>query len=317
MTDGMSSSLRILTYHRIDDVPAEPRLNPRLISATPAVFDEHVRFLAETQNVVSLEEVVNSMQNGKRLPRRAVLITFDDAYRDFQDVAWPILKKHGAPATVFVPTGYPDEPERTFWWDRLYRNFAYTDRTELPETPLGRLSMRTPEERDQNLRQLQAHIKITPHEEAMGLVEELCEYLGVDDPPAATVLGWDELRKLSKDGVTIGAHTIWHPLLTRVSRERVREEVVESQRTVASEIGEVLPVFSYPNGAHDDTVVDVLREEGFAVAVTQMSGHVDLRKIDPLRLRRINITRRNTLRVLRLRLQPWFAAIDRWRQRGG
>jgi peptidoglycan/xylan/chitin deacetylase (PgdA/CDA1 family) len=309
--------LRVLTYHRVAEVAETPWLNPRLISATPELFAAHVRYLARHCRVVSLPEVVEAAEGGKRLPPRAVLVTFDDAYRDFGDVAWPILKRFGLPATLFVPTAYPDHPERAFWWDRLFRCLHETARTEL-DTACGPLALRTPEERWASLVRVQRHVKSMPHDDAMSFLDELCAALGEGPaPPGPSVLGWDELRRLSREGVTIGAHTRRHPLLTRVSPERAREEVVGSQEDVRREIGEAPPVFSYPNGSHDATTVRILREAGFLLAFSQRAGHNVMGSVEPHRLRRINVTRRNSPGVFRLRLQPWFDPIDRWRQRSG
>jgi peptidoglycan/xylan/chitin deacetylase (PgdA/CDA1 family) len=316
--DGLvtrSSSLRILTYHRVADVGRRPRLDPRLISATPAEFDKQMGHLAKNYQVVSATDVLEAIEFGRPLPRRAVLVTFDDAYRDFAEVAWPIVNRHGLTATLFVPTAYPNHPERGFWWDRLFRAFTYTPRSSVVEPAVGELPLGPPEERYASLRRMQIRIKELPHEEAMSLVDELCEQLGENGDAVPTVLDWDELRRLDREDVTIGAHTRWHPLLTRVPPQRVREEVVGSQADVAEAIGHVLPMFSYPNGSHDDVVVDVLEKESFRIGLTQRAGLNDLRTVPALRLCRTNITRRSTFPIFRVRLHPWADRLDRWRKR--
>jgi peptidoglycan/xylan/chitin deacetylase (PgdA/CDA1 family) len=313
---SFSTRLRILTYHRVAELSARPRLNPRLISATPSVFARQIRHLVRNFHVVSAEEVLEAIRHSRTLPAHAVWITFDDAYRDFQDVAWPILKEHRAPVTLFVPTDYPDHPDLSFWWDRLYRAFAYTEKSAIRREGLGNLSLGTDSAREASLRRTQDTIKHLANDEAMGLVDSLCEELGVCEPPAPTVLGWEELRRLSREGVTVGAHTRSHPLLTKVSRERARDEIVGSQSDVTREIGRALPIFSYPNGDHDDSVVDLARSSGFEAALTQDIGHNDLESGDPLRLRRINVTRRSSLVVLQARLHPWFSVIERVRKGG-
>jgi peptidoglycan/xylan/chitin deacetylase (PgdA/CDA1 family) len=307
--------LRILTYHRVADIGTRPRLNPRLVSATPVEFEKQMRHLARSYRVVSATEVLEAVEFGRPLPPRAVLVTFDDAYRDFAEVAWPILRRHGLSATLFVPTAYPDRPEREFWWDRLFRAFAYTERPRLAHPHLGELALGSAAERDASLRRAQARVKELPHADAMELVNEACEQLGVKETPGPTVLGWEELRKLDREGVTIAAHTRWHPLLTNVTSEQVREEVTGSQADVKREIGHALPIFSYPNGSHDDSVVDILEDEGFRLAFSQRPGLNDLRTEDALRLRRTNVTRRNTFPVFVARLHPWTDRLERWRER--
>src|SRR5512138_1997070 len=103
--------LRVLTYHRVADPHATPWLNPALVSALPAVFEQQMAYVSRRYAAVSLEEVIDAAVRRIRLPRRAVLITFDDAYRDFGEIAWPILRRHRLPATLFVPTAYPGAPD--------------------------------------------------------------------------------------------------------------------------------------------------------------------------------------------------------------
>ena len=307
--------LRILTYHRVDDLDAKPTLDPKIISATPAMFEQHMSFLAKNYDVVSMNDVLAAVESGKRLPRRALLITFDDAYLDFKEQAWPIMQCHNLPATVFVPTAYPDEPERMFWWDRVYQLVLESEVRVWSGSPLGALELTGITDKVRAVRRLQSYIKRLSHVDAVAFVDELAEVLGGQRRQGQTVLDWDALRELAKQGVTLGAHTRTHPIMTQLSQEAVREEVVGSYSDLKREIGEVLPIFCYPNGGHDDEVVDILRQERFSIAFTTLDGHNDLSRTDPLRLRRTNITRKSTLPILRIRLQRWFTEIDRFRHR--
>jgi Polysaccharide deacetylase len=103
---GRARLLTVLTYHRIADRENDPNdLDPALISATPQDFERHVEWLAANAAPVSLEDVLAAQAGLAELPPRAVLVTFDDAYRDFADSAWPVMRAHGVPATLFVATG--------------------------------------------------------------------------------------------------------------------------------------------------------------------------------------------------------------------
>ncbi len=306
--------LRVLTYHRVANLHDSPALHPQIISATPENFLKQMRFLTKRYHVVSMLAVLEAIAKRQRLPQRAVLVTFDDAYFDFGST-WSILKSLKLPATLFVPTAYPDQPERSFWWDRLYRALMYTSRPELRSTPIGVLSLADAQRRRQSLKRLQSHIKTIPHAQAMSLVDDICAELDSKPLVQKSVLSWNELRQLAKDGVTLCAHTQTHPIMTQLSRAEVHREVVGSQNDLQREIGEALPIFCYPSGSHDDAVVNVLREEGFTVAFTTLKGQNDLRTADLLRLRRTNMTRRTSLPIFRVRLWRWGAYIDRWRQK--
>jgi peptidoglycan/xylan/chitin deacetylase (PgdA/CDA1 family) len=307
--------LRVLTYHRVANLQDSPNLHPQIISATPANFAKQMRFLSRNYRVVSMPQVLDAVAKKGRLPQRAVLITFDDAYYDFGEIAWPILKSFNLTATLFVPTAYPDQPERAFWWDRLHRAMMNTARIELRSTPVGILPLADAKMRQQSLKKLQNHIKKVSHREAMALVDEICAKLDSQPLAQKSVLSWKELRQLAQEGVTLCAHTQTHPIMTQLSPENVRQEVVGSQSDLQREIGETLPIFCYPSGGHDDTVVSILREEGFTAAFTTLKGQNDLRRTDPLRLRRTNMTRRTSLPIFRLRLLRFGAYLDRWRQK--
>ena len=307
--------LRIVTYHRVAPLNDRELLNPRMISATPEVFQQHMRFLSQKYRVVSMENVLAAIDKKAILPKRAVLITFDDAYYDFAEYAWPVLKKLKLPATVFVPTGFPDHPERAFWWDRLYQAFAQTSLSSLETSPIGALPLRPAAVQIDSLKRLQNHIKTLAHEQAMALVDEVCAQLGVEPVVQKSVLSWDELRQLAKEGVALGAHTRSHPIMTRLSKDEIRAEIVASRGDLASEVGDSLPIFCYPSGGHSDGVVEILKQEKCTLAVTTRDSHKNLQHADPFRLRRTNITRKSTLPVFRLRLTRWMTAVDGWRHR--
>jgi peptidoglycan/xylan/chitin deacetylase (PgdA/CDA1 family) len=290
-------------------------LDPSLISATPAVFEQQMCYLAKHYRVVSVEEVLHSLDKGDPLPGRTALVTFDDAYREFAEVAWPVLKHYRVPAVLFVPTAYPDQPDRSFWWDRLYRALTRTSRTEFRVRPVGTLLLGTAEARRASLRQIQNYVKTSPHGEAMALVHRICEELDEKRDRPASVLTWDELRRLAKEGVTLGAHTRTHPILTRVSAEQAREEIGGSQQDLKRKLGRALPIFCYPGGAHNSTVVRIAMEAGIKMAFTTRDGQNDLAFGDPLRLRRTNITPRTSLPVFRLRLTRLVSYLDVWRHR--
>jgi peptidoglycan/xylan/chitin deacetylase (PgdA/CDA1 family) len=97
-------TLRVLMYHKVNDLSPNPTTVPT------EVFAEQMAFLGELGYLpVSLEAVRDHYALGAELPRGAVLITFDDGYRDNLENALPILRRHGYPAVLFVPIGFLDD----------------------------------------------------------------------------------------------------------------------------------------------------------------------------------------------------------------
>ncbi len=295
--------LPVLAYHRVDDPTRPSGLYPGLVSATPEAFAEQMAFLSVSYHLVSMAELLDARAGRASIPERSVMVTFDDAYRDFAEHAWPAMRRLGVPVTLFVPTGYPDRPDRCFWWDRLFHALHSTAR-DACDTPGGRLPLTTAAERMRAFRAVREQLKRLPHSEAMDAVEAFACRLEAS-APAPAVLGWDELRRLAREGVTLAPHSRTHPLLNRVSLEEAREEVAGSLADLQREIGPTAPAFAYPSGAHDDRVVTVLAEAGFAAGFTVMRwGSNDLRRASWLRLRRILVTRGLTAPLLRAQLLP-------------
>ena len=305
--------LLILAYHRVADLRDTPLVDSRSVSATPAVFARQMMHLARYYHVIGMARLLHAVEKGIRLPKRAVLITFDDAYADFAETAWPVLKQFGLPATLFVPTAYPDHPELAFCWDRLYQAFQATAKAELRGTRFGPLPLGNSDEKRRALRVVQDHVPTVPDDEAMKLVDSICDQLVEKHVCSGSVLTWNELRQLAREGLTLGSHTRTHPVMTQVTPDRMREEIRASQADLQREIGMTLPIFCYPNGNHNDAVISILRDEGIRLAFTTLSGPNKAPSTDPLRLRRIVITPRTSNAVFCVRLLAPGVYFDAWR----
>lgn len=301
--------LWVLTYHRVCPPGERPDLAPGLISATPQVFARQMDYVARRCRAVTLAEVLAAWAGAEPLPPRAVLITFDDAYRDFAQHALPVLRRHRLPAVLFVPTAYPDQPGRRFWWDRLHQAVGLAARRGSPlATPLGALAVDQPARARAAHRRLSQHIKALPHDQAMAAVDALCAGVGGLPDTAPAVLGWAELRALSGQGVALAAHSRTHPLLHRLPSDLAQVEIAGSLADLGREAGPCEPVLAYPGGGFDDTTVRLVAAAGLRLAFTTEPG-VNRpgpgTAADPLRLRRIHVGRRVSELVFRLRLTLW------------
>jgi peptidoglycan/xylan/chitin deacetylase (PgdA/CDA1 family) len=306
--------LRTVMYHRVVDGPLRAAASPSLVSASPADFERQMRHLARRYRVVSADEVRASIRGERALPARAVLVTFDDAYTDFGNIAWPIMRRHGLPATVFVSTDYPGHPERSFWWDRLHHAVSRTRLTSVRTPSLGFLPLDGPTNRARSLRDVHDRLKGLSHESAAAALAELLDILGAESPASNMVHSWDELRSLSADGVTIGGHTRSHAALTRVSPAQLADEVRCCRKELREQIGADIFAFAYPYGFYDGSSVQAVQDAGFEMAFTCDEGHSRLTGAQALRLRRTNITTRTTPALFRLRLFRLGSVIDSRRQ---
>lgn len=315
--------LRVLTYHRIAEPGDTPDLDPVLVSATPAVFRKQMLHVRDRYHPVTLAQVHEAFHLGRPLPPRSVHVTVDDAYRDFAEHAWPVLRELDIPVTVFVPTAYPSDPALTLWWDQLHRvtardtGEAWKRAAHAAVAVLNGADPRsTAPESD-----MRAWLRELPQDGAADFVERTCREAGLDTGGGAeartgsAVLSWDDLRGLAREGVTFGAHTRHHTALARVDPGRVREAIRGSLQDLTRELGSGPWPIAYPYGIYDRTAMRIAREEGCTLGFTCDDGLNVPGRTDPFQLRRTNITMRTTPPVFVLRMLPWFARVDRWRHR--
>ena len=311
---GRRDQLAVLTYHRVDEPGTH--LYPGLVSATPEAFDRQVSWLAEVVPPGLAGRGPGSADGGPALPRRAVLITFDDGYLVLRDHAWPILQRHGVPAALFVPTAYPDTIDRTFWWNRLHRAMAATTVRGPLDTPVGRLDLATADERGRSFKALRAAIKDLPHDRATTAVDEVIAALGGapgrPSTAGATVLGWDELRALRATGAenrrpTPGPIPSWtgFPRRTWTARSVARGTTWSVDwRVVPSRPSPI------PTGNHSPAVLAAVGEPALRAGIHHAPRHLnDLRRPDWLTRRRINVSRSANRAALTAQLHGW---LDRW-----
>ena len=279
--------LRVLLYHRVDD-PACPRadLNPDLVSATPASLERQVRHLTRFYHPVGASEVLAALAGRYTLPPRSVLVTFDDGYRDFLRLAWPILERHRVPAVLFVPSAFVDDPGRIFWWVGVWQMLT---RTRHRQVALPRSGVAPLQSQADQLRAFRAYVdwlKCLEPAARLSEVQRLAERLGVRPEPPRAVLTWPELRRLAEAGVTVAAHSQTHERLDQLDAAALAREVQGSQNDLVRELGTCLPLFAYPYGNVSYRVLRALEVAGFQAGFTTLYGVNRLPRVNRLLLRR-------------------------------
>ena len=307
-----SGGLRVLVYHRIDDPLAEPDLDPGLISATPQEFRSQMQLLAERYNVVSIHTVLAAQRGETSLPAGAVLITFDDGYRDFAEHAWPVLREFNLPAVLFVPTAFPDQPGGAgFWWDRLHAGLRRTGDSVVSLPSLGEFNLTEPSGRREAFRACIHHAKSLPHAEAMDWVASVMEKLGTV-PPLPGVIGWDQLRELAEQGLDVCAHSHEHALSTRLTEAELRADLRTCQERLTSELGESVGsrVLCWPANATNPQARNVARQLGFEMAFGGRRGVSRIPSETPLDVMRVPVLRYDRA-LFRAQLRPSIANLGR------
>lgn len=289
------NTLTVLNYHRIDD-PLRPGFDTLKInvSATPADFDKQMAYVEKHFNVITCEHLTLYLLGKAELPPRAAIITFDDGYYDNLSNAYPVLKARNMPAIIFLATDFIGKAT-PFYWDRVAYCFSHThyDGANLPV--LGVRSWSSADARDAILLEWIETVKRIPEDEKKRAVDQMDSILGVAVPEDAFLklhLTWDQVRELSQNGIEFGAHTVSHPILTRISLSQAHAEIVNSKRRIEDEIGKQVVGFAYPNGGAADFSPDIIKlieGAGIQVAFSLISGPVfyETVKRQPFAIRRI------------------------------
>jgi peptidoglycan/xylan/chitin deacetylase (PgdA/CDA1 family) len=267
---GRRARLNVLFFHR---VPASPDpLAPSLTDV--ATFRRLMEDLGRHFRVLPLADAVRQLFAGG-LPPRSLCISFDDGYLDNLENAAPVLRSLGLPATVFVATGFL--ARGIMWNDRIIEAVRQWGGGEidLSDLGLGRHRASTTEQRRDLIGALLAALKRRGLDERDRLTQAVSERLGAGEPPRL-MLRPEELGRLARDGIEVGAHTVNHPILSRVPLAQAREEIVRGKAELEDLLGVPVPLFAYPNGRRGQDYgpehVDLVRHAGFDAAFSTASG---------------------------------------------
>ncbi len=301
---GAWRGLLVLNYHRIGN-PACTPWDHDLWSASTEEFDWQIGYLKQHSDLIGPSD----LEHAKANPRgRHVLISFDDGYRDNYAAAFPVLKSHGVPATFFLATRFLDEPHIS-WWDEIAWMVRTTSRdfldgpNWLPD-PL----LIDPVDPQLTIRQLLKIFKSLPGDRNAEFLQWLGEETGTGRCPTRLAIDqwmtWDMVREMRAQGMQFGAHTVNHPVLTRIPVEQQLWEITESRKRIEQELGEPIHIFSYPIGGAascNSETLECLRREGFQWAFRYGIGFRSDPFANPLQIPRLAVehtTARTMFRAL-------------------
>jgi peptidoglycan/xylan/chitin deacetylase (PgdA/CDA1 family) len=298
----------VLCYHKIHESCSDPRL-----CVTPSHFAEHLEVLRQHARLIRLQHLSQALLD-ENLPDQSVVVTFDDGYADNLYNAKPLLERYGIPATVFVIAGYIGH-NREFWWDELDRLFLRSD--VLPERlDLGvngntyhwqldeggdyseeafRRRWRPGEETRSSYHSLYKSLwkllRPMAEDERQRVLHELRGWAGAEEVvhPSHRPLSLEEVVALGQGGlVEVGAHTVTHPALPRLSPGSQRDEISGSKSRLEEILDRPVTSFSYPYGNLSEQTVGVVRRAGFSCACSTRADTVRLSS-ERFRLPRVEV----------------------------
>lgn len=275
----------VLMYHRFG------RINDG-VTVPPETFARQVAYLKTHYRVVPLSVIADHLRAGEKLPRGLAVITVDDGYNDFYDAAFPILRKEGATATVFLVTDFVSQRA----WMPADRAAFLTAQAASGEYELEigrerlRLTLGDEASRDAAAGRINMALLTAPHEERTEETVRVAHALGVPLPATPPKefggLHWDSVREMAAAGIEFGSHTVTHAMLTQISEEKMRREVADSRAHIEDELGRPAEMLSYPNGEMNDRVREAVIQSGYRGAGSSAPGFNDA-QVDPFTIRRI------------------------------
>jgi peptidoglycan/xylan/chitin deacetylase (PgdA/CDA1 family) len=266
----------ILGYHRI----AVPTNNPYNVCVAPHHFTEQLEVLQKVANVIELNELVECIKTGE-IPKRAVVLTFDDGYLDNLIEGLPKLDQFQMPATLYLTT-YSLGQE--LWWDKLarlvYNAVTIPDAVTLScDSGLFKWKMpgkanKTRDDKSDNTRKnlvlaLYKFSLIHSPEMREQLIDPLEELVGIkaNGIPSTRLLSEDEVQQIAgSELVEIGAHSVNHPLLANLPESDQQYEIEHSKDCLERLLNRKVDSFSYPNGSVSPKTISLVEKAGYTSA---------------------------------------------------
>lgn len=276
----------ILAYHRVlrpEDLDGA-FIQPGMY-VLEDVFEKQMRFLQDRFDVVPLADLLARWRTGTWDHRaRYCAITFDDGWLDNYANAYPILRRYGMPATIFLPTAFIGTQTR-FWWDELtwsLRRWWSIPQGKSAAEDLRRLQAQYPwmaqlegESTGERVDRIVEKFKGVSEQEIGEWLEAVRRALGLTASEQRALVNWQEVAEMSGAGISFGSHSSTHRILTHLSSAEMRRELRDSLESLRQRPIHSIPVFCYPNGDYSRKVVEEVQRAGYEAAV---SGRIGLER---------------------------------------
>ena len=270
------NGLLILNYHRIGN-PGETPYDPGTFGPTAEEFDWQLGFLKRRLEFVGLEEAL-AMVSGQARLRPSLLLTFDDGYLDNYQLAFPLLRSHGAQAVFFLPTSFIGT-NRVPWWDAIAYIVKHSRRDiirlQRPVAAELRLGGDGPEATILAILGMCLRAHTTDYTPLIEDLEIACDCQRPGDSAERCFMDWSEAREMQKGGMAFGSHTHRHEILGGLTPAEQLAELQVSRQILERELGNRVDALSYPVGLPYTFTQDTLaamEESGYRAGFSFYGG---------------------------------------------
>ncbi len=279
----------VIMLHRIEnDAPYNLYDNEILGVSSQELERIILHYKKKNYQFLSLDELHELLSKGEKPKQKFICFTFDDGYIDNFEIAYPIFKKHNVPFCVYVTTDFPDH-KFMLWYYVLDEIIGNNDTVLLGDGSV--YSCKTIEEKNETFRAIREKIfELQTSSDPKILHNLLKNYeYSFEELIKKNALTWEQIKILSDDPIcTIGAHTVNHLALNKISEEEVIYQLSESKKILEEKLQKPVYHFAYPYGACNDFVVKKVEEVGYHTA-TLSCGGMENRRFNMYKLKRIDI----------------------------
>ncbi len=272
----------VLFYHGVEKNIADPEI--QRVHLPLRTFEKQINFLRRHREVISIDDLHESIMSGYRLEPRHVVLTFDDGYRNNLHIVAPFLQTSNLPFTIFVSTRHVSD----------HRRFPlYYIRVAILYTEKKRIHLRSIQKSfDLTTRETRMSAATTVVETARSAPLDLVEALTVDCieelPPerweelnarfiSEEPMDWNDVRAVSSMGGTIGSHCHDHCILhVNQNKKEVCRQLKESKAAIEKNVG-ACRYLAYPNGTPSDisnVAYHAANSAQFRMAFTTIRGEI-------------------------------------------
>jgi len=279
LTRGMGS---IFMFHHVRNLN-QGGFNPNNhLSVSPEFLDRMILYFKRAgHEFISMDDVYERLQNPQRNTKKKpfICITLDDGYRDNLTKAVPVFRRHQVPYLIYIAPGLIEASD-PLWWEDIEQVFEKKKNIYV-DMPKGRVEFDISTDEKKSIHYedfIRELLFFTPEEDQRRVAAQLASAHKVNSKEHVKnqIMNWSELNDLSKDPLcTIGAHTIGHYALRKLSAEKSRFEMEQSRAILKSELGLNTTHFAYPYGHKllaGTREFETAKELGFKTAVTTRHG---------------------------------------------
>lgn len=300
-------ALVVLLYHRVVEDGQRNGSMPEM-TVSPKNFAAQIKHISRRYTPVSLEEHLDGFSKNTTKGRPRVMVTLDDGWQDNYRNAYPVLKRNKVPALIFLTTSFIGE-KKVFWperlaqvLDKLFAGSPSPETINQARDLIHSLLIRKPNNTIpafftagkpdvEKIKTLTGELKsfsVNDIESLIAALKALSPEASNDGEAERMTMSWNEVKKMSGDGITFGSHTCTHILMDKAAPDEIEVELKASKKIIEEQLKSKVLSFAYPNGDYNKESLKAVKEAGYRAAFTTQYG-LNTSATPLLELKRIRI----------------------------